>query len=182
LLGRSVGNVLFTAQGLSGPGAMDLSHLVSLHLGELLTLGIDFLAAHRQAFLAFLDRKRYDPLPIRILLGAVMPVKVPPVLLGLAGIDSDLPLASLQDATLEALLALLTDVRVPVKGTRGFQFAQLSTGGVPLAEIDPHTMASCRVPGLYLAGEVLNVIGPCGGYNLQFAWASGMLAGRSAAL
>ena len=69
---------------------------------------------------------------------------------------------------------------VRVTGTRPLSQSQLSTGGVPLAEVDPATMESRVVPGLYLAGELLNVIGPCGGYNLHWAWASGAVAGRAA--
>jgi predicted flavoprotein YhiN len=75
----------------------------------------------------------------------------------------------------------LRDLRLTVTGTRGFAHAQLSAGGVPASEVDGRTMASRRCPGLYLAGETLDVIAPCGGYNLQFAWASGLLAGAAAA-
>jgi len=81
---------------------------------------------------------------------------------------------------LARLLDLLTGISVTVTGTRGFQFSQLSTGGVPVTEVDPRSMASRRVKGLYLAGEVLDVVGPCGGYNLQFAFSSGALAGMEA--
>jgi len=61
------------------------------------------------------------------------------------------------------------------------QQAQLSSGGVPLSEVEAPSMASCRASGLYFAGEVLDVMGPCGGYNLHFAFSSGILAGRAAA-
>ena len=66
-----------------------------------------------------------------------------------------------------------------VTGTQGFPNAQVTVGGVPLAETE--ALASKRCPGLYLAGEVLDVDGPCGGYNLQWAWASGACAGEAAA-
>jgi predicted flavoprotein YhiN len=86
----------------------------------------------------------------------------------------------ISDDDLETLVNMLAHTMVEVKGTRGFQFSQLSTGGIPVTEVDYQTMASRRVPGLYLAGEILDVIGPCGGYNLHFAFSSGALAGRGA--
>ena len=124
--------------------------------------------------------KRRQLWPVSTLLGAVLPAKLPPVLLQLAGLPLDAPLNALNDGQLEALLSAAQHLEIRVPGTRDYSFAQLSTGGVPLEEIDPRDMASRRVPGLHLAGEVLNVLGPCGGYNLLFAQASGMLAGGGA--
>ena len=69
---------------------------------------------------------------------------------------------------------------IPIEGTRGFNFAQAAAGGIPLAEIDLRTMQSRKQKGLYFAGEVVDVVGPCGGYNLTWAIASGMTAGESA--
>ena len=66
-------------------------------------------------------------------------------------------------------------------GTQGFEAAQVTAGGVDLREVDPATMESRKCPGLYFAGEILDVDGICGGYNLQWAWCSGMAAGRAAA-
>ena len=68
-----------------------------------------------------------------------------------------------------------------ITGTKGFDHCQVCAGGVPLTEIDPSTMESKKTKGLYLAGELLDVDGACGGYNLQWAWASGYLAGKRAA-
>jgi hypothetical protein len=75
----------------------------------------------------------------------------------------------------------LRDTRLAVSGVRGFKYCQLSAGGVPVTEVDPRTLESRTVPGLHLVGETLDVVGPCGGYNLQFAFASGALAGAAAA-
>ncbi|MFR4402338.1 MAG: NAD(P)/FAD-dependent oxidoreductase, partial [Peptococcus niger] len=68
-----------------------------------------------------------------------------------------------------------------VTGLRPYQDAQVTAGGIDLADFDPETLMSWLVPGLFACGEVLDVTGDCGGYNLQWAWASGRLAGRSAA-
>ena len=67
-----------------------------------------------------------------------------------------------------------------ITGSKTFEQAQVTTGGIPLKELDEHTLESKKVKGLYLAGELINVDGPCGGYNLQWAWASGHIAGVSA--
>ena len=71
--------------------------------------------------------------------------------------------------------------RFTITGTKGFQDAQITAGGVPLREVDGWTMRSRKVENLYLAGEMLNVHGDCGGYNLHFAWATGLTAGSAAA-
>lgn len=181
VLGETVGNLMFTQSGLSGPAAMDLSHLVSAHAGAPLIARLDLLSLHQSALLALLQRKRSQQLPLRVALGAVLPAKLLPVMLGLAGVAADRTLAQIPDHELERLLDRLRWIELRVTGVRGFQFAQLSTGGVPLAEVEARTLASRRAPGVHLAGETLNVVGPCGGHNLQFAWATGMVAGRAAA-
>jgi predicted Rossmann fold flavoprotein len=181
LLGRDIGNLLFTQSGISGPAAMNLSHLVSARPHEALTTTIDLLALHGEALRRLLERQRRRAVPLCVLLGAVLPPKVPPVILRLAGLSQDVSLSQVTDEALARVLDLLGALSVTVKGTRGFEQAQVSTGGVPLSEVEPETMASRLVPGLYLAGEMLDVIGPCGGFNLQFAWTSGALAGRAAA-
>jgi len=75
----------------------------------------------------------------------------------------------------------LKDTRLPVKGVRDFEYCQVSAGGVPVGEIDPLTMESHLVKRLYLTGETLDVVGPCGGFNLQYAFSSGAVAGKAAA-
>ena len=107
------------------------------------------------------------------------PVSHPPVLLPLAGLRPEDKLNALSDAQIEALFALLTTIPFKVTGVRGFEFCQVSAGGVPVDEVDPLNMRSRVVPGLLLAGETLDVVGPCGGYNLQFAFSSGAIAGKN---
>lgn len=184
-LGETTGNLMFTQFGFSGPAAMDLSHRVITPRKDDPSpapqkLVINLIPYHLVELRDLIARKRDERVPLRVVLGAVLPVKVPPVMMGLAGLPAELPLKQVSDRELEDLLKLLTELSVTVTGTRGFQFSQLSTGGVPAGEVDPRTMASRRVKGLYLAGEVLDVVGPCGGYNLQFAFSSGALAGRAA--
>lgn len=71
-------------------------------------------------------------------------------------------------------------LRVCVTGSRGFEQAQVTAGGIPLGEVKKETMESKKIPGLYLTGELLDVDGICGGYNLQWAWSTGFLAGTDA--
>ena len=81
----------------------------------------------------------------------------------------------------QLLAGTLKNLRIPVNGMRGFDQAQVCRGGVLLDEVDPRTLGSKRSPGLFFAGEILDVDGPCGGYNLQWAWSSGAVAGMHAA-
>ena len=82
---------------------------------------------------------------------------------------------------LDELARMCRDFRFPVTGVTGWQNAQVTAGGADTSQFEPDTMQSKLMPGLYAAGEVLDVDGPCGGYNLQWAWSSGALAGMSAA-
>ena len=182
LLGRAVGNVMFTQNGLSGPAAMDLSYLVSTRPGAHLRIVVDLIALHHNELVDLIARVRSTPVPLRVVLGAFLPAKVPPVELSWAGYPPDVRLSDVSQSDLKRLVTLSRGVEIQVRGTRGFQFAQLSSGGVPVNEVEPRTMASRVVPGLHLAGEVLDVVGPCGGYNLQFALTSGALAGAGAAV
>ena len=95
-----------------------------------------------------------------------------------AGIGGAAPLASLSDRDLENVLFACRAFTLEVRGTAGFDGAQVTAGGISTAEFDPDTLQSRLVPGLFACGEVLDVDGDCGGYNLQWAWSSGALAGR----
>ena len=74
------------------------------------------------------------------------------------------------------ILSLVSDLRLTVTGTRSLEYAQVCAGGIDTAFVNAKTMESKKVPGLYFAGEILDVDGACGGYNLQWAWSSGYLA------
>lgn len=185
LLGEARGNLLFTDTGFSGPAAMDLSHLVSTrpmaaHAGAL-RLEIDLLAYHGEALEGLLAEQRGRAMPLGVILGAVLPAKVPPLLLEMAGLPVDVPLNALAEERLRGVIHLARSLTARLTGTRDFSSAQVSTGGVDVREVDPRTMASRLLPGLYFAGEVLDVIGPCGGFNLQWAFTSGAIAGAAAA-
>lgn len=180
-LAATRGNLILTEWGLNGPAVMDLSHHVSARPGAALELSLDLLAFFPDEFERLLAQKRASALPVKVLLDAFFAPKTAAVFLRHAGLAEETPLRALGGETLDRLAAQLRDVRLQVKGVRGFEYCQVSAGGVPVAEVDPATLESRRVPGLFLTGETLDVVGPCGGYNLQFAFSSGALAGRAAA-
>ena len=180
-LAATVGNLIFTQWGLNGPAVMDLSHHISARPGHRLNLSLNLLQPHLAAFDSLLRQKRADPYPIKVLLGAFFPPKLAPVYLKMAQLSEASLLSEVKQAALERLIARLKDTRLVVKGVRDFEYCQVSAGGVAVSEVDPLTMESCRIKGLYLTGETLDVVGPCGGYNLQYAFSSGALAGRAAA-
>jgi predicted Rossmann fold flavoprotein len=178
-LGFSKGNLIFTEWGLNGPAVMDLSHLVNG--SAKMEISLNLLAFFDEAFDNLLKAKRACEMPVKIFLCAFFPPKVVLTLLMKAGLVGNAPLNQVDDRLLERLVLLLKNIRFPVKGVRGFEYCQVSAGGVPVSEVDPVTMESRIVKGLYLTGETLDVVGPCGGYNLHYAFASGTLAGMDAA-
>lgn len=107
--------------------------------------------------------------------------KLVSVLLARAGIGEEQPATKIPTKKIHSLAALMKRCEVTVVSSRGFDHAQVCAGGIRDGEVDPETLESRLVEGLYFCGEILNVDGPCGGYNLQWAWSSGVTAGRNAA-
>ncbi len=181
------GSLLFTHFGLSGPVAMNLSrHWLRErheHPGDALqvTVGLPRFAHVEEADRWLLDQCRAHP---RRLLSTTL-TELLPVRLAVAFAEDDGPdviSAQLDAKRRAAVAAMLSGMLVEVTGARGYSYAEATAGGVDLAEIDWHTMQSRRVPNLHLCGEILDVDGRIGGYNFQWAWASGYLAGRGASL
>ena len=112
-----------------------------------------------------------------LFIGAV-PNRLARMLAKYAGLRQDAPASGLDARALKSLAAAAGGFALPVRGAEGFGTAQVTAGGIKTAEFDPDTMQSRLVPGLYACGEVLDIDGDCGGFNLQWAWSSGFLAGR----
>jgi predicted Rossmann fold flavoprotein len=180
-LAATKGNLIFTEWGLNGPAVMDLSHYVDPETGGGLELSLNLLAFFQGEFDQLLAQKRSSTMPVQIFLNAFFPPKVTATLLKNARLSENTPLGRINDTQLDHLVARLKDSRLPLKGVRGFKYCQVSAGGVPVSEADPLTLESRKVKGLHLTGETLDVVGPCGGYNLHYAFASGALAGKAAA-
>jgi hypothetical protein len=179
LLGESFGNVIFTAWGLNGPGVMNLSHLAARQPSQKLGLSLDFGAAFGDEFERRLSKD--NPANLKAVLEAFFPPKAAEFFLAQVRIPPEARMRELSRAQAKQLESTLRDTRLPITGTKGFDQSQVSAGGVPVGEVDPLTCQSRRIPGLYLVGETLDVVGPCGGYNLHFAFGSGCLAGRDLA-
>lgn len=115
------------------------------------------------------------------LLFGLLNLRVGFALVQAAGIDPAVSAKAVKPGQLQRLAALVKAWRFEISGTKSWQDAQITAGGVPLSEVDPLTMRSKKTDGLYLAGELLNIHGDCGGYNLHFAWATGLAAGSASA-
>ena len=179
-LGRAQGEVQFTERGVSGPAAFDLSRAVSTG-GEGLVLQLDFLRDYTEAQLRAILIQRRESLPdldASELMTGLVHNRLGKMLLRYSGVDTRKSIAALNDRELSHAADACKNFRLPLRGTEGFDNAQVTAGGLRTADFDPETMQSRLVPGLYVCGELLDVDGDCGGYNLQWAWASGRLAGR----
>jgi predicted Rossmann fold flavoprotein len=181
LLHHTAGNLIFTQFGLNGPAVMDLSYLISARPGADLSLSLNLLEFVQAEFDALLAQKRRSTMPVRVFLGAFLAPKVASLYMSLARLPENILFCDLDDPGLARLIARLHETRLRATGVREFEFCQVSAGGVPIAEADPRTLESRKVRGLHLCGETLDVVGPCGGYNLHYAFASGALAGMAAA-
>ena len=179
-LARAQGELQFTERGVSGPAAFDLSRAVSAG-GEGLVLELDFLREYTEMQLRALLIQRRESLPdldaAELLTGAVHN-RLGKMLLRYSGVDTKKSAGALNDRELAHVVGACKSFRLALRGTEGFDSAQVTAGGLRTADFDPESMQSRLVPGLYVCGELLDVDGDCGGYNLQWAWASGRLAGR----
>ena len=180
VLAAGEGEVQFTETGVSGPAVFDISRAAAL-AGEGAELVLNFFRGRdRRELRALLDSRRetLPELEAGELLTGMLHNRLGRMCVKYAGIGGADRVGELTDAQLERVLDAACGFTLPLRGTAGFDAAQVTVGGVSTAEFDPLTLQSRLVPGLYACGEVLDVDGDCGGYNLQWAWASGALAGR----
>lgn len=179
---ESEGELLFTAYGISGPAALDVSRAVNDPSGGPCRILIDLFPGFTEGELGdLLDGLWGDgSKTLAFSLVGVMKGIMHEVIPRMAGVD---PGKIVRDLTREEkgrLLKTMKGLELEPGKTRGFNEAVVAAGGVDVDEVDPATMASRLVEGLYLTGELLDIDGESGGYNLQFAWSSGAVAGRSA--
>ena len=163
--------------------ALDVSRAISGHARPAsLVLECDFLPAKPQAVLAE-ELKQRSVAAGRKLLPAILPEELPQrlheAIVVQANVRFDRKAAELTKAERAALVVAYKNLTIAVSGTRGFKQAEVTAGGVALDEVDSQTMQSKLVSGLYLAGEILDLDGPIGGYNFQAAWSTGWLAGSN---
>ncbi|MBS6954150.1 MAG: NAD(P)/FAD-dependent oxidoreductase [Enterocloster asparagiformis] len=186
LLAEDTGELQLTDYGLSGIPTFQISRFAAraLDAGKRVTVQVDFLPAwpQEQAFERLRERaRRLGYKTAEELFVGLLNRKLAAVLLQAAGIEPALPAGGLKNRQLARLLEQLKSYQALVMSVNPFANAQVCCGGVDTRQVDPATMESRCAPGLYLAGEILDVDGICGGYNLQFAWSSGAIAGTNAA-
>ncbi|GBE06343.1 MAG TPA: NAD(P)/FAD-dependent oxidoreductase [Nitrospirae bacterium] len=179
------GEALFTGAGMSGPIILDMSRSI----GKLIVNGQTYIFIDLKPALDFnkLDKRilrdleNHKNMSIKNILPELLPKKLIPVILKLANIAPEKKGHSITKDERRKLKALLKQFPLTIKGLSGFNRAIITSGGVNLKEVDPKTMRSRIVNNLYFAGEILDLDGPTGGYNLQVCWSTGYLAGESAA-
>lgn len=176
--------ILFTHFGLSGPAILDISRAVANHAGpEPLELRIDLQpdVPREEVDQRLQSATRQGRAAVASLLTAEFPRRLVDCLLDACSIPRSRIGPDLTRAERVRLVSALKGLALPIVGTLGFEKAEVTSGGVELEEVDPKTLESRLVPGLYFAGEVLDLDGLIGGYNFQAAWSTGWLAGESAA-
>lgn len=180
------GEVQFASYGLSGIPVFQVSRYVSraLEEGRACRIDLDVCPDYTVKELEEILLKQGEGMKDRkgtdILMG-MFPEKLSQMLLNRAGISAKKSRREWTDEDCRRLVGQIKRLSFHIFGCRGYEQAQICTGGVPLTELKGISMESVIVPGLYFAGELLDVDGACGGYNLQWAWSSGFLAGTHAA-
>lgn len=178
---QGFGELLFTHFGISGPLALSASSYyarckdkeqVSLTLDLKPALSVEQL--DRRILREFEENRNKS---LKNVIGSLYPAKLTPVMISLSGIDPDRKIHEITKKEREALRQLTKGLTMTAAGLRGFSEAVITQGGVNVKEVNPSTMESKRVRGLYFAGEILDLDALTGGFNLQIAWSTGHLAG-----
>jgi predicted Rossmann fold flavoprotein len=177
---RRRGDILITREGLSGPGILDASR--ELAAGDAIELDFSALGAERLAEV-FAARVASAPRSLvrNALASSGLPSRLAEKLCALAGIEGDLPCSRLKKSGRDEVLRLATAFPVVIDRVAGFDRAMATAGGVPLDEVDPATMESRIAPGLYFSGELLDLDGDSGGFNMQAAFSTAAAAARAMA-
>lgn len=182
-LAKRQGSLLFAHFGLTGPVALDVSRAVSGHPEPArLRMELDLLPDMKEPVVEAFLRDETHARGKQLLAGVLtdhLPRRLADVLLQICGLPVTRTAAALSKPDRHKLLQAIKHLPVPLSGTLGFEKAEVTAGGVTLEEVDSRTMQSHKQPGLYFAGEVLDLDGWIGGYNFQSAWSTGWLAGRN---
>jgi len=177
------GDLIFSKDGIRGPVVLDFSREITPLLDKLdevplmmnLTKGLN-QEEIRDKFKKIVKDKR-DILTIDMV-QTILPLSIAQALCDEVEADSQMQFSKLQGATKDKLILILAQTPLTIIGHDGFKMAMVTRGGVSLKDINPKTMESRLVDGVYFCGEVVNLDGPCGGYNLQWSFSSGFLAGK----
>ena len=184
LIHKGRGEMIFTHFGISGPAILHMSHIIydALDSGEKAFLSIDFKPGVNHHELEILFHEEFKTSPARKIsnmLKEFVPSRLVKRILEAVPLDPDKRLSQVSKEERAALLGKLKGFKLTVQSVRPIQEAMVTCGGVSVKEIDPKTMESMVVKGLYFAGELIDVDGRTGGYNLQAAFSTGWMAGTS---
>ena len=160
------GGFLFTHRGYSGPSVLDISHVAGPIRVQWAPLRVEELTGKDDFLTSILSRR--------------LPARLAERLLQECGIPLDRRTSSLKRTERNTLVEAVTSYPLPWSGNEGYKKAEVTGGGVALTEVDPKTLESRKVKGLYLCGEMLDAFGPIGGHNFSWAWATGRAAGLAA--
>lgn len=180
------GDILFANYGISGLAILDISQRASYALlnKQRVAITLNLLPRFDRQSLSHVIEKLFASVPnhtVHTALCGVIPAKLATYLLEDAAIPLSTTVSELNPKEVKKLIHLIGEWKFDVVDTHGFKHAEVSGGGVATAQINNKTMESKLVEGLYFAGEVLDIVGKRGGYNFNFAWASGMIAGKEMA-
>lgn len=178
------GEMLFTHFGISGPLVIELSSYIVDIPPEEIALSLDMKPALDEAKLDARLVREFSENPRKQLAGvlpSLLPSSLARIAPGLIGLDPATPAAQIPKADRARIAAWLKGIPLTIRKTRGMNEAVVTRGGIEVREIAPGTMESKKMPGLYFAGEIIDVDALTGGFNLQIAFATGALAGQSAA-
>lgn len=185
-LASDTGEIQLTNYGISGIPVFQVSRYAAkaLYKKQSVTAVLNFMPdMNKDKFLLFL-KERITLCPYKTLdefFTGVFPKKLCELWIRLSRLPKEMRVSDLSGEQLEKLVLLIQHLRTHITETNSFEQAQICCGGVDTTEINPDTLESNYVPGIYFAGELLDVDGICGGYNLQWAWSSGFVAGKEAA-
>ena len=176
------GEIQLTNYGLSGICIFNLSGKAAkaLNQNKNVIISINFIpfASNPKTFLQNLNKNSYHK-TISELLEGILHYKLVDIILKKAHLKRDLLLNTLTDNELNNLIKTLTDFQIKILDTHTLDHAQVCSGGIPLTEINSKTLESLKVKNLYFTGEIIDIDGDCGGYNLGWAWMSGIIAGKN---
>jgi len=183
--GEKRGDILFTNYGISGLAILDLSREVSLHLAafDYCELQLDLMphfSKERLTNLLMANIRTDSDRELGLWLRGILPKKLATTIIMHASCKSKKE-RELNRKEINKIVHTIKHLRLSITQTRGFEYAEVATGGIDTTEVDPHTMASKLLPDLYFAGEILDVDGDRGGFNFHFAWVSGIRAGQALA-
>lgn len=181
---RATGDLIFTAQGIRGPVVLDIAREITplLEKHGSVPLLVNLTKGMNEEEVRVFLKKRASTSPENPTVAQLEPLIPGPLateLCGLSGVDPKSPHSRIPPIARDRLIKLLTWTPLTVTGHDGFPAAMITRGGIPLGEVFPETLESRICRGLFLCGEIVDLDGPCGGFNLQWAFSSGFLAGKT---